>query len=390
MLVEIGHFALVLALLVAAVQGTVPLVGAAAKSRALMDMARPTALLQLGLVAFAFAIFIHAHIVSDFSVLNVFENSSVEKPMLYKVTGAWGSHEGSMMLWVFMLALFGGLVAFFGRTLPREPARPHPLDPGPARLWHIAVYRRHLEPVRAAVPGAGRRPRPQPAPAGPGSRLSPAVFLFRLCRVLDLLFLCNRGVDRGQGRRGLGALGAALGIDRVVRTDDRRRDGQLVGLLCARLGRLVGLGPGRERLLHALAARHGTAAFRGRCRKARNLAALDRAARDHDLRHEPDRHLPGALGRLDLGSLVCARPDPRRVYPHSDRGRDRRRAYPLCVARAGSRRRQFVRAGQPRRRPRFQQPFARGWHGDGVSRHLLSALRRGVERHQALGRAAIF
>jgi cytochrome c-type biogenesis protein CcmF len=118
MLVEIGHFTLVLALLVAAVQGTVPLAGAAAKSRALMHTARPAALLQLGLVAFAFAVFIHAHIVSDFSVLNVFANSSTSKPMLYKVTGAWGSHEGSMMLWVFMLALFGGLVAFFGRTLP--------------------------------------------------------------------------------------------------------------------------------------------------------------------------------------------------------------------------------------------------------------------------------
>ncbi|HEY3908884.1 MAG TPA: heme lyase CcmF/NrfE family subunit [Stellaceae bacterium] len=118
MLVEIGHFALVLALLVSAVQGIVPLVGAQAKSRALMDMARPAALTQLGLVALSFAIFIHAHIVSDFSVLNVFENSSLAKPMLYKVTGAWGSHEGSMMLWVFMLALFGGLVALFGRSLP--------------------------------------------------------------------------------------------------------------------------------------------------------------------------------------------------------------------------------------------------------------------------------
>ncbi len=118
MLVEIGHFALVLALLVAAVQGVVPLIGAQAKSRALMDLARPAALLQLGLVALSFAIFIHAHIVSDFSVLNVFENSSLEKPMLYKVTGAWGSHEGSMMLWVFMLALFGGLVALFARSLP--------------------------------------------------------------------------------------------------------------------------------------------------------------------------------------------------------------------------------------------------------------------------------
>ena len=83
-----------------------------------MDLARPAALLQFGLVALSFAVFFHAHIVSDFSVRNVFENSSLSKPMLYKVTGVWGSHEGSMMLWVFMLALFGGLVALFGRSLP--------------------------------------------------------------------------------------------------------------------------------------------------------------------------------------------------------------------------------------------------------------------------------
>src|SRR5271168_2660167 len=118
MLVEIGHFALVLALLVAAAQGTVPLVGASVRSRPLMDLATSAALVQFGLVALAFAIFIHAHIVSDFSVRNVFENSSLSKPMLYKVSDAWGSHEGSMMLWVFMLALFGGLVAGLGRALP--------------------------------------------------------------------------------------------------------------------------------------------------------------------------------------------------------------------------------------------------------------------------------
>ncbi len=118
MLVEIGHFALVLALLVALVQGTVPLVGASVRSRPLMDVARTAALLQFGLVALAFATFMHAHIVSDFSVRNVFENSNTAKPMLYKVTGVWGSHEGSMMLWVFMLTLFGGLVAALGRSLP--------------------------------------------------------------------------------------------------------------------------------------------------------------------------------------------------------------------------------------------------------------------------------
>jgi cytochrome c-type biogenesis protein CcmF len=118
MLVEIGHFALVLALLVALVQAVVPLAGAAARNAALMGLARPAALLQFGLVALSFAIFLDAHIVSDFSVRNVYENSSLLKPMLYKVTGAWGSHEGSMMLWVLMLALFGGLVALFGDTLP--------------------------------------------------------------------------------------------------------------------------------------------------------------------------------------------------------------------------------------------------------------------------------
>src|SRR6516165_2525369 len=118
MLVEIGHFALVLALLVALVQAVVPLAGAAARNGALMMLARPAALAQFGLVALSFAIFVHAHIVSDFSVKNVYENSSLAKPMLYKVTGAWGSHEGSMLLWLFMLALFGGLVARFGRALP--------------------------------------------------------------------------------------------------------------------------------------------------------------------------------------------------------------------------------------------------------------------------------
>jgi cytochrome c-type biogenesis protein CcmF len=118
MLVELGHFALVLALLVALVQGILPLVGASVRSRPLMDLARPAALLQFGLVALAFGVFMHAHIVSDFSVRNVFENSNTAKPMLYKVTGVWGSHEGSMMLWVLMLTLFGGLVAALGRSLP--------------------------------------------------------------------------------------------------------------------------------------------------------------------------------------------------------------------------------------------------------------------------------
>src|SRR5260370_41097802 len=108
MIVEIGHFALVLALLVAAVQGTVPLVGASVRSRPLMDLAQPAALLQFALAALAFAVCMHAHVVSDFSLRNVFENSNTAKPMLYMVTGVRGSHEGSMIVWVRDHRLFGG------------------------------------------------------------------------------------------------------------------------------------------------------------------------------------------------------------------------------------------------------------------------------------------
>src|SRR6516165_6047694 len=136
MLVEIGHFALILAMLVALVQGVVPSVGASVRSRALMDLARPAALTQLGLVALAFAVFMHAHIISDFSVRNVFENSHTAKPMLYKVTGVWGSHEGSMMLWVLILTLFGGLVAAFGNNLPLS-LRAHVLS---VQAWIASAF----------------------------------------------------------------------------------------------------------------------------------------------------------------------------------------------------------------------------------------------------------
>jgi cytochrome c-type biogenesis protein CcmF len=118
MIVELGHFALILALAVAVVQGVVPLVGAWRNDQALMDVARTAALAQLGLVALAFAALMHAHATSDFSVVNVFENSHSSKPLLYKLSGTWGNHEGSMLLWVLILTIFGGAVAAFGGNLP--------------------------------------------------------------------------------------------------------------------------------------------------------------------------------------------------------------------------------------------------------------------------------
>jgi cytochrome c-type biogenesis protein CcmF len=115
---EIGHYALVLALGLALVQSCVPIVGARKNDPALMAVAAPTAVAQFAFVALAFAALVASYVRSDFSLLNVFENSHSAKPLIYKITGVWGNHEGSMLLWVLILSLFGALVALFGSNLP--------------------------------------------------------------------------------------------------------------------------------------------------------------------------------------------------------------------------------------------------------------------------------
>ncbi len=118
MLAEIGHFALVLALVVAIVQAVLPLIGAQRGDAGLIALARPAATLQFLAIATAFGCLMAAYVTSDFSLLNVVNNSHSAKPMLYKISGVWGNHEGSLVLWVLILALFGAAVGWFGRGLP--------------------------------------------------------------------------------------------------------------------------------------------------------------------------------------------------------------------------------------------------------------------------------
>ncbi len=117
MIVEIGHFALILALFVAALQGTLSMIGTHRRDASLMAIAAPAALVQLALVMLSFAALTWAFVTSDFSVLNVAQNSHTAKPMLYKISGVWGNHEGSMLLWALVLALYGGAIAAFGNNL---------------------------------------------------------------------------------------------------------------------------------------------------------------------------------------------------------------------------------------------------------------------------------
>ncbi len=118
MFVELGHFALIMALAVALLQATVPLWGAHARHPQAMALAGPAANLQLVLVVIAYAALTWSFLVSDFSVKLVYDHSHSAMPFIYKLAGVWGNHEGSMLLWVFILALLGACVANFGGNLP--------------------------------------------------------------------------------------------------------------------------------------------------------------------------------------------------------------------------------------------------------------------------------
>jgi cytochrome c-type biogenesis protein CcmF len=119
---EIGHFALIQALLLACVQAVLPLVGAARGMPRWMAMARPAAAGQLVFVAIAFGCLAWSFVTNDFSVENVAHNSFSELPPVYRLTAAWGSHEGSLLLWILLLALWTGAVAAFSRGLPGDVA----------------------------------------------------------------------------------------------------------------------------------------------------------------------------------------------------------------------------------------------------------------------------
>ncbi len=124
MIAEIGHFALALAVAVALIQILGPLLGgqlpglAAGQRSQLMAIATPASIVQSVLIGISFLALTYVYVVSDFSVQNVYANSHSAKPLIYRISGVWGNHEGSMLLWVLMVVVFGASVAVFGSHLP--------------------------------------------------------------------------------------------------------------------------------------------------------------------------------------------------------------------------------------------------------------------------------
>jgi cytochrome c-type biogenesis protein CcmF len=120
MIPELGQFALLLALAIALVQGTLPIVGAARRQPALAALARPAAQGQFLFVAFAFGCLAWSFYANDFTVLNVATNSNSKLPTAYRIAATWGSHEGSLLLWVLMLTVWMLAVSVFSGNLPED------------------------------------------------------------------------------------------------------------------------------------------------------------------------------------------------------------------------------------------------------------------------------
>src|SRR5436305_11031046 len=120
MIPELGHLALILAFLLAIVQGTLPLAGAARRIPAWMALARPVAQGQFMFIVAAWGCLAYSFVTSDFSVLNVATNSNSQLPLHYRLAATWGSHEGSLLLWTFMLTIWMVAVTLFSKHLPDE------------------------------------------------------------------------------------------------------------------------------------------------------------------------------------------------------------------------------------------------------------------------------
>lgn len=120
MIPEIGNFSLILALLLAITQGTLPIIGAARGIPSWIALARPVVQGQFVFVLIAFGCLGYSFVSNDFSVLNVASNSNSELPLHFRIAATWGSHEGSLLLWVLMLAGWSVAVSVFSRQLPDE------------------------------------------------------------------------------------------------------------------------------------------------------------------------------------------------------------------------------------------------------------------------------
>ena len=389
MVVELGHVALIVAFLVALVQMVVPMVGAHRGWADWMRVAAPAAVIQFALTLAAFLALMHAFVVSDFSVRLVAANSHSAKPLIYKIAGTWGNHEGSMMLWMLILTLFGAMVAVWGDNLPPSlKARVLAVQATIAVAFFAFILLTSNPFVRL------------PNPPLDGNDLNPLLQDPGLAFHPPFLYLGYVGLSMAYSF----AI-AALIEGRVDAAWARWvRPWTLLAWVFLTIGIAFGsiwayyeLGWGGwwfwdpvENVsfmpwLVACALLHSAIVVekRGTLKSWTILLAILAFSFS----------LVGAFivrsGILDLGAFVRERPRPRHVPAPDPRRLHRRLADALRRARRDPALDHRLRPRQPRERPRRQQPPARRRRRRRLRRHHVAARRRGRHRPQGLGRRAL-
>ena len=211
MIPELGQFALIVALCIALAQAILPLAGAARGNVAWMHVARPAAQGQFVFVAIAFGCLAYSFVNNDFSVLNVATNSNSSLPWYYRFAATWGSHEGSLLLWVLMLGVWTRRGERFQPPPAARNGGAHPRRDGADFDRLPAVHAAHVESVRAPAAAARRRPRPESAAAGSRHGDPSADAVHGLRRVFGGVCLCHRRAARRQGSTPPGRAGRVPG-----------------------------------------------------------------------------------------------------------------------------------------------------------------------------------
>ncbi len=193
---ELGQLALILALLLAVAQGVLPLIGAWRNNRALMAVARPAAAGQAVFVALAFGLLVWAFLQFDFSVRYVADNSNLALPWYYRVAAVWGAHEGSLLLWIFILNVWTLALAALSRRLPEVFVARVLGVLGLVAVGFLAFIVFTSNPFERLLPMPRRWRRSESSAAGPGHDLPSARAVHGLCRLLGGVRVLHRGLAR--------------------------------------------------------------------------------------------------------------------------------------------------------------------------------------------------
>jgi cytochrome c biogenesis factor len=314
MLVELGHFALVLALVVAVLQFLVPVVGVWKGYPGAQAVARHAALLLLALLLFSFGMLTLAFIRNDFTLDYVARQSNTMLPVWYKISAVWGGHEGSLLLWALVLAIWSAAVAVFSRGLPRDMVARVLAILGGISVAFILFILLTSNPFRRLLPdfppdGNDLNPLLQ----DPGLIFHPPMLYMGYVGFAVPFAFALAGLMGGRLDSAWARWSRPWTVAAWCFLTCGYRAGVLVGVLRTGLGRLVVLGSGGKCLVHAVAGRHGPDSFTGRDGKAGRLQSVDRHAGHHRLCPQLAGNLSGALRRADIGACVCSRSRARPV-----------------------------------------------------------------------------